>query len=69
MNEITGGSVALLWRVVYHSHASTRSDSWDAGPWHPDKLHAEQCATWLRTLGHHAEVQNNAAGKPKASAF
>lgn len=69
MNEITGGKVALLWRVVYHGHASTLSDSWDAGPWHPDKQHAEHCAQWLRTLGHHAEVQNNTPGKGKTPAF
>lgn len=37
----------LLWRVVYTPRVSLQSDSFCAGPWHPDKSHIEQCAASL----------------------
>ncbi len=56
---IAAGEGPLLWRVVYNGQTNRMGGGWDAGPWHPDRDRVEHFAAWLRTLGHHVEVQNN----------
>jgi hypothetical protein len=48
----------MLWRVVY-GRCSKELTAFSAGPWHPDKAHAERWAEWLRAHGHEAQVQSN----------
>lgn len=49
---------SLLWRVVYTPHATLRSDSFCAGPWHPDKAHIERCVGILGGT-HPVGIQSN----------
>ena len=56
--RITGGSgpTSPLWRVV-HLLASKRPV--DPGPWHEQRDHAQNWATWLRGMGQEVYVQSS----------
>lgn len=49
----------VLWRVVYSKSANLNSNSFCAGPWHPDKSHVERCASRLRAGRHSVGIQSN----------
>ena len=49
----------MLWRVVYGA-AGKAMTSFSAGPWHPEKAHAERWAAWLQARGQIVQVQSNA---------
>lgn len=59
---------SLLWRVVYTRNAHLASDSFSAGPWHPDKKHVERCAAQLRHI-QPTGIQSNAEAARKVATW